>query len=114
MKICPATATDLARIELAAAADGHLAPHSTHFLQDEAGAVRGAFCAGGVTTILFWSHTKNNPFASIKAVEAAKRAARSHGQPVLCLCTEDSPFGPLMPDLGFAKLGVANVWELKQ
>lgn len=113
MRILPATPADLGLIVAAARLDGHIALGSTHFLKDENGSIKGAFSAGGVTTILFWSHTGNSRFASLRAVEAAKKAARAHGKPVLCLCTDDSPFTPMMPDFGFTKLGSANVWELK-
>ncbi|MEI9961341.1 MAG: hypothetical protein WDM76_09525 [Limisphaerales bacterium] len=114
MKIIPASAEDLARIEAAAAADGHPAFAPTHFFENSAGAVRGYFSAGGVTCVMFWSHTLNQPLESLRLVKESQRQARAMGRPVLYPCAPDSPFVPLLPDLGFEKIGNADFWLLKK
>lgn len=114
MNIQIATPADLARIESAAAANSHLALAPTHFLENDAGEVRGFFSAGGSTVTWFWSHTENPPIASIRLVKTAIAEAQKLGKPIFCPCTGDSPFAPLMPGFGFELLGHANIWRLKQ
>ena len=114
MKIIPATLDDLNRIQKAAAADNHPVFAPTHFAVDESYAVRGYFSAGGVTCVMFWSSTKNNPVQSLRLVKASQDEARKTGKPVIYPCAPDSPFAPLLPDLGFEKIGNANFWILKK
>jgi hypothetical protein len=113
VKILIPTKDDLRRIENAAAADGHLAPGTSHFIQDERGEVRGAASLGGVTCLLFWSHTQNDKLTSIHFANAMRDMARATGKPVLLPCTKTSPFNPLLPGFGFKKLGEVEIWQLE-
>jgi hypothetical protein len=62
---------------------------------------------------MFWSHTKNKPLESIRFVKESQRLAREAGKPVFYPCSPDSPFVPLLPELGFEKVGNADFWLLK-
>ena len=112
MKIYPATPGDLDRIKAAAAADHHPAFAPTHFGQDASGQVKGYFSVGGLTAVMFWSHTGNSPIESLRLVKASQHLARQTGKPVIYPCSQKSPFAPLLPDLGFEKLGNADLWKL--
>ena len=78
-----------------------------------AGHVRGYFSAGGATAVFFWSHTGNRPVESLRLVRASQAAARDLGKEVFYPCAANSPFAPLMDDLGFEKIGNADFWRLK-
>lgn len=113
MIIKPAMPGDLARIAAAAAADNHVAPAPTHFIENAGGEVRGSFSAGGCELIFFWSHTGNLAGESIRMAKECLRTARASGKPVFCPCAENSPFVPLMPSMGFELEGYAGFWKLK-
>lgn len=105
---------DRQRAATAARDNGHVCLAPTHLLESLQGEVRGFASIGAITTILFWSHTANDKFASCKFAKRTIELARSRGEPVVCLCTSDSPFAELMPGLGFELIGDAKLWKLKQ
>ena len=117
MKVCEVKSlSDVRRVEEAAAADGHVCFAPTHFLESNNGEVRGCFSTA-VTALFFWSHKGNSKFDSLRFVDAAKAAAvvkaSQTGGRVFWPCTPHSPFVPLLPELGFERLGSADFWEMK-
>src|SRR6185312_2165215 len=93
-------------------ADNHVCFQPTHFLQSDAGEIRGYFSTD-VTPLFLWSHTGNEKTASLRFVKQAIEHARLPGKPVIAPCTVDSPFVPVLPGLGFLKLGNCDLWTLK-
>ena len=113
MTIRPATNADVQRIAQAALADYHPAFAPSHLLENDAGEIRGYFSVAGITPLLFWSHTGNDRFNSLRFAKAAVAAARATRNLVLLPCSAASPFVPVLPGLGFEKIGPAEFWRLK-
>jgi len=91
--------------------NGHCAPMATHvFLRDTEVVGAAAICAPAIT---FWASShKLSPRESIELVRRTQQAASGRHQKFLCLCSNDSPFFPLMPRFGFRLLGTADVFEM--
>jgi hypothetical protein len=101
------------RVVRACEADGHVCVAPTHLLEDPRGSVRGYISLGRINTAVFWSHTGNSKFDSLKFAKQTFALARLQTKPAAYLCTGDSPFASLLPGLGFELIGEANLWRLK-
>lgn len=89
---------------------GHHAPLATHVFT-RAGEVVGAaaLCS---PVLFFWAHS--TALHRRESLDLAKRckaqAVKQYQHNFLSTCSPDSPFYPLMPGLGFTRLGNADFY----
>jgi hypothetical protein len=102
----------LAALHEKAADDDHMVIAPTHVMV-KGGEIIGYLSLAGMPMVHAWfdsGHKHVND--SLKMIEHGETVLRANPQVrqyTIC-CAEESPFSPLMPGMGFKKLGTTTVW----
>jgi Xaa-Pro aminopeptidase len=103
------SAEELQALEKAAAADDHTVIAATHLIT-KGKEIVGYASIGGLVMVNVWMDSQRlKARESCHLINTIENIAANGGARALCVpCAAHSPFYPLMPGLGYSRLGVSS------